>query len=143
MHAALFAAFGHYFFGWVGFLVALFLILLVLVQRGRGGGLAGAFGGMGGQSAFGTKAGDTFTRITVVVAALWILTCMASIKLVNKSVRADDAPETPTIESRGGAGAPGDAEEDEDAAPATDGEMQPDATDQPEDVKQPIGPSPN
>ena len=31
------------------FLVAVFLILLVLIQRGRGGGLAGAFGGMGGQ----------------------------------------------------------------------------------------------
>ncbi len=43
-------------------LLALFLILLVLVQRGRGGGLAGALGGMGGQSAFGTKAGDLFTR---------------------------------------------------------------------------------
>jgi preprotein translocase subunit SecG len=33
--------------------IALFLILLVLVQRGRGGGLAGALGGAGGQSAFG------------------------------------------------------------------------------------------
>ena len=54
-------------------LVSLFLILLVLVQRGRGGGLTGALGGMGGQSAFGTKAGDTFTRATVVVAAVWIL----------------------------------------------------------------------
>ena len=31
-------------------LTAAFLILLVLVQRGRGGGLAGAFGGLGGQS---------------------------------------------------------------------------------------------
>ena len=51
-------------------LVAIFLILLVLVQRGRGGGLAGAFGGMGGQSAFGTKAGDLFTRITIGVAAV-------------------------------------------------------------------------
>ncbi|MDP6059564.1 MAG: preprotein translocase subunit SecG, partial [Pirellulaceae bacterium] len=47
------------------FLTALFLILLVLIQRGRGGGLAGAFGGAGGQSAFGTKAGDMFTRITI------------------------------------------------------------------------------
>ena len=53
------------------FLTSVFLILLVLVQRGRGGGLAGAFGGMGGQSAFGTKAGDLFTRITMVVATVW------------------------------------------------------------------------
>jgi preprotein translocase subunit SecG len=60
------------------FLTAVFLILLVLVQRGRGGGLAGALGGMGGQSAFGTKAGDLFTRITIGVAAVWIvLSCFA------------------------------------------------------------------
>ena len=64
------------------FLTTSFLILLVLVQRGRGGGLAGALGGMGGQSAFGTKAGDTFTRITIGVAAFWIVLCAASVKLL-------------------------------------------------------------
>ena len=57
----------------------LFLIGLILLQRGRGGGLAGAFGGMGGQSAFGTKAGDVFTRITIGVATAWILLCASSV----------------------------------------------------------------
>ena len=57
-------------------LLCLFLILLILIQRGKGGGLAGAFGGMGGQSAFGTKAGDTFMRITIVAAAVWFLFCI-------------------------------------------------------------------
>ncbi|MCL2349514.1 MAG: preprotein translocase subunit SecG [Planctomycetaceae bacterium] len=57
-------------------IVCVFLILLILIQRGKGGGLAGAFGGMGGQSAFGTKAGDTFMRITIVVAAFWFLLCI-------------------------------------------------------------------
>ena len=72
-------------------LTALFLILLILVQRGKGGGLAGAFGGMGGQSAFGTKAGDTFTRITVGVAAFWILMCLAGkSELGNKPVNKFD-----------------------------------------------------
>jgi preprotein translocase subunit SecG len=61
-------------------LTALFLILLVLIQRGRGGGLAGAFGGMGGQSAFGTKAGDLFTRVTIGVAAFWIVLCIVTLK---------------------------------------------------------------
>jgi preprotein translocase subunit SecG len=64
------------------FLTAVFLILLVLIQRGKGGGLAGAFGGMGGQSAFGTKAGDTFTKITIGVAAFWILLCIVSVKML-------------------------------------------------------------
>ncbi len=62
-------------------LTAVFLIVLVLIQRGKGGGLAGAFGGMGGQSAFGTKAGDLFTRITIGVAAFWIILCMIMVKV--------------------------------------------------------------
>jgi preprotein translocase subunit SecG len=57
-------------------LLAIFLILLVLVQRGRGGGLAGALGGMGGSSAFGAKAGDVFTRITIITASIWIAICL-------------------------------------------------------------------
>lgn len=65
-------------------LSSLFLIALVLVQQGKGGGLAGAFGGMGGQSAFGTKAGDVFTRVTIVTALVWIFFCMLAIKLIGK-----------------------------------------------------------
>ena len=55
------------------FLLGVFLMIVILLQRGRGGGLAGAFGGLGGQSAFGTKAGDVFTKITVVIAVLWVV----------------------------------------------------------------------
>lgn len=53
--------------------LGIFLMIIVLLQRGRGGGLAGAFGGMGGQSAFGSKAGDVFTKITIVIAVLWVV----------------------------------------------------------------------
>ena len=69
-------------------MVSLFMILLVLIQRGRGGGLAGAFGGMGGQSAFGTRAGDTFTRITIVLAVVWILMGGVLGILIRKDARA-------------------------------------------------------
>ncbi len=72
-----------YLLGIMMFLTALFLILLVLIQRGRGGGLAGAFGGAGGQSAFGTKAGDMFTKITVATAALWIVLNAFSVWMLN------------------------------------------------------------
>ena len=65
------------------FLLSLFLILLVLVQRGKGGGLTGALGGMGGQSAFGTKAGDAFTRITIFTTVIWIMLCMVTISRFN------------------------------------------------------------
>ncbi|MCE5268441.1 MAG: preprotein translocase subunit SecG [Planctomycetaceae bacterium] len=63
-------------------LTAVFLIVLVLIQRGKGGGLAGAFGGMGGQSAFGTKAGDLFTKITIGVAIVWIVLCVITIRVL-------------------------------------------------------------
>lgn len=84
MHIVLF---GSWFSGLYCLLLALtglFLILLILVQRGRGGGLSGAFGGAGGQSAFGTKAGDTFTRITIGVASLWIVLCILGAKFAGK-----------------------------------------------------------
>ena len=52
--------------------VCALLILVVLLQRGRGGGLAGAFGGAGGHSAFGAKTGDVFTWITVGVVVTYL-----------------------------------------------------------------------
>ncbi len=85
----------HYFFGIVLTITAVLLMLLVLVQRGRGGGLAGAFGGMGGQSAFGTKAGDTFTRITIGVSLFWILMCVAAVKFLGDTTGAFGRAVTP------------------------------------------------
>ncbi len=49
------------------------MIMIILLQVGRGGGLVGALGGMGGQSAFGTRAGDAFTGITIVLTVMWVL----------------------------------------------------------------------
>ena len=60
-------------------LCALFLILLILIQRGKGGGLAGAFGGMGGHSAFGTRAGDTLMKITVGVSVFWFVLAILTV----------------------------------------------------------------
>ncbi|XZE44687.1 preprotein translocase subunit SecG [Pirellulaceae bacterium SH467] len=64
-----------YIFGPLLFLLSVFIILIILLQRGRGGGLTGALGGAGGSSAFGVKAGDIFTRITAVSVLLWICLC--------------------------------------------------------------------
>ena len=80
----------HFLFGFLLSTISLFLILLVLVQRGRGGGLAGALGGMGGQSAFGTKAGDLFTRVTMVVAGVWLLVCCLAIGCLNRQYETFD-----------------------------------------------------
>ena len=53
-----------------------FMILLILIQRGKGGGLIGALGGAGGSSPFGSRAGDQFTRLTIYVAIAWLLLTM-------------------------------------------------------------------
>ncbi len=101
----LIGAFSQYFFGFTIFILSCFLVLLVLVQRGRGGGLTGALGGPGGQSAFGTKAGDLFTRITIGVAAAWIILCASAVFML----RGRGLPETggvdrPVVKSDAGAG---------------------------------------
>jgi len=62
--------------------VGLFLILLVLIQRGKGGGLIGALGGSGGSSPFGSRAGDQFTRITIYVALVWLFLTMAQVRVI-------------------------------------------------------------
>ena len=76
-------------------LAGIFMILLILIQRGKGGGLAGAFGGAGGSSAFGSRAGDTFTRITIYAAAFWVLFIMITIRMTQPEAP-KNAPTTPT-----------------------------------------------
>ena len=63
-------------------LTGLFLILLVLIQRGKGGGLAGAFGGVGGSSPFGSRAGDAFTRLTIYIACIWLFLTMLQVRAI-------------------------------------------------------------
>jgi preprotein translocase subunit SecG len=57
------------------YIVSCFLLLLVvLLQHGKGGDLASAFGGGGSQTAFGARAGATvLTRATSVLGVLFML----------------------------------------------------------------------
>jgi preprotein translocase subunit SecG len=66
-------------------LSGLFLILLVLIQRGKGGGLAGAFGGAGGSSPFGSRAGDAFTRLTIYVACVWLVVTLIQVRVIQNT----------------------------------------------------------
>ncbi len=70
---------------WLVILTSLFLVFLVLIQRGKGGGLAGAFGGVGGSSAFGSRAGDLFTRVTIISALVWVLLIMTHVWVIQNS----------------------------------------------------------
>src|SRR3954463_13749158 len=57
--------------------ISLFLILVVLLQQGKGADLAGAFGGGGSQTAFGARGATTLLhKLTTIFFALFIVTSM-------------------------------------------------------------------
>ncbi|HPT39635.1 MAG TPA: preprotein translocase subunit SecG [Candidatus Omnitrophota bacterium] len=51
------------------------LIVLVLIQRGRGAGLVESFSGV--ESMFGTKTNVFLTRITTIMSVVFFITCLA------------------------------------------------------------------
>ena len=62
---------------WV--IAAVILVLIVLIQKGRGGGLSSTFGGLS-SSLLGTKTGDFLTWVTIGVVALWLLLSVVAAK---------------------------------------------------------------
>jgi preprotein translocase subunit SecG len=55
-------------------LVCFLLLLAVLLQQGKGGDIASAFGGSSSQAAFGARAGATLlTKATTVLGVLFML----------------------------------------------------------------------
>ncbi|QDT17849.1 preprotein translocase subunit SecG [Alienimonas californiensis] len=103
------------------------LILIILLQRGRGGGLAGAFGGAGGQSALGTRAGDVFTKITVGLAVAWIVLACVNIYVLKGA--AERFEEGPGAGAATLAPADGEVEDDLPVLPSGDEAAAPAATD--------------
>src|SRR3984893_5770534 len=59
-------------------LVCLFLIVVVLLQSGKAADLAGAFGGMGSQTAFGPRGSATLlSKATTIAAGLFMVTSLS------------------------------------------------------------------
>ena len=78
--------------------VCLFLIIVVLLQSGKAADLAGAFGGMGSQTAFGPRGSATLlSKATTVSAILFMLT---SISLSIVATRSQGAGSLPDLKRR-------------------------------------------
>ena len=61
----------------VHIIVCLFLVIVVLLQSGKAADLAGAFGGMGSQTAFGPRGSATLlSKATTIAAALFMVTSL-------------------------------------------------------------------
>ena len=59
-------------------IISIFLILVVLLQQGRGADLAGAFGGGGSQTAFGARGATTLLhKLTTGFFVAFVVTSMA------------------------------------------------------------------
>ncbi len=73
-------------------LICLFLVMVVLLQSGKAADLAGAFGGMGSQTAFGPRGSATvLSKATTIAAAMFMVT---SLSLAIMSTRQGGAAKT-------------------------------------------------
>lgn len=61
-------------------ILCVFLIGAILLQSGKGGGLA-AIGGLGDQSAFGTRTSSFLTQVTYLIGAAFIVATIFLFKL--------------------------------------------------------------
>ena len=77
-------------------LTCIFLVLVILLQSGKGGDVAAAFGGAGSQTAFGPRgAQKPLEKATIIAAVLFmVLALLFSLPGFNgqSSVVSDDAP---------------------------------------------------
>ncbi len=72
---------------WVA--IALLLVMIVLIQKAKGGGLSSAFGGMGASSLLGTKTGDVLTWVTISLAVVFLALGAVLVKYYRPSVPTD------------------------------------------------------
>lgn len=66
--------------------VCFFLIIVILLQSGKAGDIASAFGGMGSQTAFGPRGAQTaLGKATIVCAVIFMFTSIGLALLANRS----------------------------------------------------------
>jgi len=85
----------------VHIIVSLVLMLVVLVQQGKGADLAGAFGGGGSQTVFGARGASTLLhKLTVIFFILFVLSSLTLAILQmrpKKSLLADQPAATAVV----------------------------------------------
>ncbi len=79
--------------------VSVCLVLIILVQRPQGGGLAQAFGGGGGgtDTAFGGRTGDALTYATVTAFGLYLALAIA-LNIIDLKLQKGSKEEQPAAE---------------------------------------------
>ena len=62
------------------------LMLIILIQKGKGGGLSAAFGGGMASGILGSKTGDFLTWFTIVLVGLFLLLAVVMDKFYRPSI---------------------------------------------------------
>lgn len=65
------------------------LILIILIQKGRGGGLSGAFGAAMASGILGSKTGDFLTWVTIVLVGVFLTLAVVMAKFYKPSAATD------------------------------------------------------
>ncbi len=75
---------------------AVALILIILIQKGRGGGLSAAFGGGIASGILGSKTGDFLTWVTIVLVGVFLTLAVVMAKCYKPPSGLDESPPPPT-----------------------------------------------
>jgi len=70
---------------------AVALILIILIQKGRGGGLSGAFGGGMASGILGSKTGDFLTWVTITLVSVFLMLAVVMAKFYKPDISDFDA----------------------------------------------------
>jgi preprotein translocase subunit SecG len=65
------------------------LVLIILIQKGRGGGLSAAFGGAMASGILGSKTGDFLTWVTIVLVGVFLTLAVVMAKFYKPSPAGD------------------------------------------------------
>ncbi len=65
---------------------AVALILIILIQKGKGGGLSAAFGGGMASGILGSKTGDFLTWVTITLAGVFLILAVIMAKFYKPGV---------------------------------------------------------
>lgn len=99
--------------------VCVFLILVILLQAGKGGGMGAAFGGAGSQTVFGGRGAQTFLgKLTSASAAIFMLTSLLLAYNSSHSRSVVDSAAVPAPAPPGSSSAPAPAAPAAPEAPA-------------------------
>ena len=72
------------------------LILIILIQKGKGGGLSGAFGGGMAGGILGSKTGDFLTWVTIVLVGVFLTLAVVMARFYKPAV--SDFGQSPTAQ---------------------------------------------